>query len=155
MAITVERYLTVCHPFYKLSHEWPAKYYVIPIFSFSFIYNIPKFFELKTDYLNSTLSSSSSNNTNSSENVSDSYYDDYYNESDSMEPYEHGIGATELRLNQNYYNIYCMWLNFILMGVGPYALLIILNTMMLLKMKEMQREREIEHGVQVGRNNSR
>jgi hypothetical protein len=50
MAITVERYLTVCHPFYKLSHEWPAKYYVIPIFSFSFLYNIPKFFELKTQY---------------------------------------------------------------------------------------------------------
>jgi hypothetical protein len=41
---------TVCHPFYKLSHEWPAKYYVIPIFCFSFLYNIPKFFELKTHY---------------------------------------------------------------------------------------------------------
>jgi hypothetical protein len=48
-----------------------------------------------------------------------------------------------------------MWLNFILMGVGPYILLITLNTLMLLKLKEMARERESEHGIQAGRNNSR
>jgi len=41
------------------------------------------------------------------------------------------------------------------MGVGPYILLITLNTLMLLKLKEMARERESEHGIQAGRNNSR
>jgi hypothetical protein len=48
-----------------------------------------------------------------------------------------------------------MWLNFILMGVGPYILLITLNTLMLLKLKEMARERELEHLGQGGRSNSR
>jgi hypothetical protein len=49
LAITVERYLTVCHPFYTVSHRWTAKHYVAPIVAFSFLYNIPKFFELYTN----------------------------------------------------------------------------------------------------------
>ena len=48
-----------------------------------------------------------------------------------------------------------MWLNFILMGVGPYVILITLNTLMLLKLKEIAKEREMEHLGQGGRNNSR
>ena len=48
LAITVERYLTVCHPFYTVSHRWTAKHYVAPIVAFSFLYNLPKFFELYT-----------------------------------------------------------------------------------------------------------
>jgi hypothetical protein len=46
LAITVERYLTVCHPFYTVSHRWSATHYVAPIVTFSFLYNLPKFFEL-------------------------------------------------------------------------------------------------------------
>lgn len=101
MAITVERYLTVCHPFYKLSHEWPAKAYIIPIFLFSFLYNIPKFFELKTQY-----PGSASNSTNQTF-VPDTVYDELsYNETD--ESYEYGILPTQLRMNQTYYQV-CDW----------------------------------------------
>ncbi len=46
MAVTVERYFTVCHPFYRVSHSWSAKMYIVPIVSFAVVYNIPKFFEL-------------------------------------------------------------------------------------------------------------
>ncbi len=60
--------------------------------------------------------------------------------------YTYGIEPTEMRLNHYYYMIYCMWLNFILMGVGPFILLITLNTLMLLKLKEMAKESEREHG---------
>jgi hypothetical protein len=166
MAITVERYLTVCHPFYKLSHEWPARYYVIPIFCFSFLYNIPKFFELKTSYppdltLNNVTTNETSVIVDYIHNTSTISYietDDpnFYNETEEFgNPYDYGILPTDLRLNTHYYNIYCMWLNFILMGLGPYVILITLNTLMLLRLKEMQREREIEHGVQTVRNNSR
>jgi hypothetical protein len=48
-----------------------------------------------------------------------------------------------------------MWLNFILMGVGPYVLLITLNTLMLLKLKEIALERENERLGPNGRRNSR
>merc|ERR1719189_1144906 len=50
MAISVERYLTVCHPFYTASKNWSAKRYIIPILLFSVIYNLPRFFELSTTY---------------------------------------------------------------------------------------------------------
>ncbi|XP_023324623.1 FMRFamide receptor [Eurytemora carolleeae] len=45
LAISIERYTTVCHPFFKLYHSWSAKFYIIPISMFSVLYNIPKFFE--------------------------------------------------------------------------------------------------------------
>lgn len=48
MAMTAERYLTVCHPFYRHSHNWPTRNYIIPITAFCFIYNIPRFFEMET-----------------------------------------------------------------------------------------------------------
>ena len=47
MAVAIERYITVCHPFFKLSHNWSPKKYIIPILIFSVAYNIPKFGELE------------------------------------------------------------------------------------------------------------
>ena len=47
MAVTVERYLTVCQPFYHVSHKWSAWRYVAPIVILAFLYNMPKFFELR------------------------------------------------------------------------------------------------------------
>lgn len=70
---------------------------------------------------------------------------------DEEDLYEYSIEPTEMRLNHNYYMIYCMWLNFFLMGVGPFVVLITLNTMMLRKLKEMANERELELGGGVGR----
>ena len=37
-------YLFIC----RVSHSWPAKVLVIPIVAFAVLYNIPKFFELRT-----------------------------------------------------------------------------------------------------------
>ena len=34
LCISLERYLTVCHPFYVASHKWPAKRLIIPIVIF-------------------------------------------------------------------------------------------------------------------------
>ena len=47
MAIAVERYVTVCHPFFKISHPWSPRKYIIPIIIFSAAYNLPKFAELE------------------------------------------------------------------------------------------------------------
>jgi len=42
------RYFTVCHPFYYHAKAWSPMYYVVPILTFAFGFNIPKFFELET-----------------------------------------------------------------------------------------------------------
>jgi len=47
VAIAVERYTTVCHPFFKFYHGWSAKLYILPVFIFAILFNVPKFFELR------------------------------------------------------------------------------------------------------------
>ena len=47
MAVAIERHITVCHPFFKVSHPWSARRYILPILIFSAAYNAPKFGELK------------------------------------------------------------------------------------------------------------
>ena len=65
LALSIERYTTVVHPFFKvtilsiltyhiivlfqISHAWSSYVYIIPVSVFSFLYNIPKFFELSTE----------------------------------------------------------------------------------------------------------
>ena len=106
LAITIERYLIVCHPFYTVSHQWSAKRYIVPIVTFSLMYNLPKFFELQTGI---NLTTSPDNTTS----------------------YEFSIEPTEMRVNSYYITIYCIWMNFIFMGLGPFILLIVLNALTL------------------------
>ena len=47
--MTMERYLTVCHPFYHHSHSWPTKFSILPILLFCILYNLPRFFELNVE----------------------------------------------------------------------------------------------------------
>jgi hypothetical protein len=47
MTIAIERYITVCHPFFKISHNWSPSKYILPILTFSIAYNLPKFAELE------------------------------------------------------------------------------------------------------------
>jgi len=132
MAITVERYVTVCHPFYRVSHSWPAKVLVIPIVAFAVLYNIPKFFELRTkvpgeeyDNIVETLGDINSTVLNG-----------------TMEPLEvdtYGIAPTVMRMNPYYVKI-TMWLNFLLMGLGPFILLISLNMLTLMQLQKMAKE---------------
>jgi len=110
MAITVERYVCVCWPFYRVSHTWPAKMMVIPLVAFSFLYNTPKFFELHTIVKGQVM---------------------YYENGTSYNAPEYGFEADPMRHNPYYYNIYCMWLNFFCMGLIPFILLIVLNALTL------------------------
>ena len=58
----------------------------------------------------------------------------------TMEPLdsdEYGITPTVMRMDPYYIKIYCMWLNFLLMGLGPFLLLIILNTLTLRELNIM------------------
>ena len=122
LAISLERYLVVCRPFYAISHKpLTTKAYVLTIILFSIFFNLPKFFELKTCHvievrnvfehdnheLNFTLKSNPKDNGNCT---------------------KEGYKATDLRLNTVYYSIYLFWMNLIFMGIVPYATLLTLNS---------------------------
>ncbi len=123
LLFTIYRYLTVCHPFYYVAKALPAKLYVIPIILFSFGFNVPKFFELETAVgFACTNSSNVANNT-------------FENCVEGNVTYS--ISPTSMRMNRSYYTVYCIWLNILLNGIGPFVLLITLNTLMLIKIKKM------------------
>ena len=142
IAISLERYLIVCHPFYVVSHEWSFKKYILPIITFSFVYNIPRFFELKTE-INEIENVSTENATNPL-TKEDYLVDDnlnrmgntlipkipFLNANNSMTQqisYDYNIVPTAMRTNTYYYSIYYIWTNFLVMGLFPYLILIILN----------------------------
>ena len=91
---------------------------VIPLVVFSFLYNTPKFFELHTVVPGDIVL----------DNNGDIVLDKYNQTVNSTEYYYRG---TSLRLNFYYYNIYCMWMNFFLMGLIPFVILIVLNALTL------------------------
>ena len=43
----LRKHMLLFFPF-RVSHSWPAKVLVLPIVAFAILYNIPKFFELRT-----------------------------------------------------------------------------------------------------------
>ena len=99
VAISIERYMISCHPFYVISHKWSAKRYVIPTIIFSILYNLPKFFELKTGKVYNAVSNST----------------------------EYILEGTNLRLNYEYFFFYTIWMNFVLMGLVPFVMITTLN----------------------------
>ena len=123
VAFTVERYLVVCHPFYIVSHEWPIKAYIIPLVSFSILYNLPKFFELDTFVCEDSLKHEEhiKNNALPRHNVSDSFYT-----------------PTAMRKNEHYKQIYLTGMNIVFMGIGPGLILITLNGLTLISLAKHQ-----------------
>ena len=109
VAVSVERYLAICRPFFHRARSWSTQYFGIPILSFSILYNVPKFFELKW----SPNESTAQNETNSSSEIS------------------HHVIPTDLRTDPIYFQIYFVWANFIINGIIPFVLLITLNILIL------------------------
>ena len=126
MAISIERYFVVCRPFWYLAQSISSKIYVIPIFSFAIIYNIPKFFEIRTvaefvTYTNHTIKKDLdiTKEENYSKNIED-------NEAPSS-TWEYTFEPTELRKNILYYGIYHIGCEMIFQFIVPLILLFIAN----------------------------
>ena len=125
MAFTVERYLVVCHPLYLHAKQWSVKIYIIPLVAFSVVYNLPKFFEIKTSFCDSTFKHESENHTTilwiKGHNVNESYY-----------------YPTEMRRNYLYRTIYLTGMNIVSMLIFPFLVLILLNMLTLMNLKRYQ-----------------
>ena len=140
LSITIERYLMVCHPFYVWSHKWKARLYILPILTFSVIYNIPKFFEIETISSHSEEDSAPErNNITLDENLNGS--ENGINNITDVEM-KYGIKATNLRIDLNYVSIYLIWTNFLVMCVIPFSTLITLNSFTLNGLKKHLKQLE-------------
>ena len=133
VSISIERYLTVCHPFYISAKRWSSKRYIIPIVMFSVLYNVSRFFELRTEYVGSKDQSIqipenlqniddrhnnlNDNNRTYLNNVTYTYpnlllVDEIFisnksgNEQANNETYNYTLELTVMRRNKYYYSIY-------------------------------------------------
>ena len=154
-AISVERYLTVCLPFLTVRKKLSAIWYVAPIIIFSLLYNLSRFFELRTDTIevadvsktnnltelgiNEAISTTSriameeySNGTRFSLNGEEVLRDAIVNNSKETigKRFRYVLELTDLRNNTYYYAIYTIGLNFVFMGIVPFAMIITLNSLM-------------------------
>ena len=151
LAISLERYLVVCRPFYIISHKsLSTKMYIISIVTFSIIFNIPKFLELQTcdDPEESHVYVSSTNDP--FERTSKLHLLDQANSEAQTNCTKEGYKATDLRLNSIYYSVYLFWMNLVFMGVIPYLTLVILNSVILNDLRLQLKHRRA--GSVLGRN---
>ena len=159
MAISMERYLTVCHPFYTASTKWSAKRYIIPILFISVIYNFTRFFELSTVY--SEAHSQNEGETFDFENVASlrnvsfiklrkqflasaknlSLGNLQYGQLEKT-PFSYSIDGTALRKNKYYYSS-TLILNLIFMAVGPFMVIFVLASLTLRRLTDISKRENI------------
>ena len=164
VAISLERYLTVCHPFYLASKRWSAKRYIIPIIVFSLLYNVSRFLEMRTncstsieqDHQNATNYHEKDETKDSVAFLSKKEDNAVYNILENSEMDNQTclnisskdenanpscrIELTHMRQNQYYYSIYIIGLNFVFNGLIPFLAIIIMNA------KLYQRLKSVVHG---------
>ena len=157
--ITIERYLTVCHPFYMVSRSLSARPISVGIIIFAILYNLPKFFEMSTVhnvcYYNQSYTQETRMVTFNSEiceyqfysqkqwrtfpfelasNDDSDTYHDFSNSSMSLHTY--GIEASDLRFNSVYVQAYTVYSNLFINAVIPFFLVIIFNVLIVVELKK-------------------
>ena len=167
VSVSLERYMTVCHPFLVAEKKWSAKWHIIPIIVFSIIYNAPHFFEFRTTYgpvknATSTLKSNHSfmniglnNQTEDASMITlnNTIISDFVpnletlaqnitrnlslKDFDKEEKFEYQVELTELRKNKFYYTIYIIGLNLVFNGVIPFTTIVISNILLHNRLKEI------------------
>ena len=122
VGISIERYLTVCHPFYLSRKKWSSKRYIIPIVLFSILYNTTRYFEYRMEY--SDLDEMKSNMSILGQN-----------DGDITHNYGYEVTYTSLRKNKYYYSIYTIGCNFVFNGLVPFSIIISLNSLLYRRLK--------------------
>ena len=127
VGISIERYLTVCHPFYLSRNKWSAKRYIIPIVLFSILYNTTRFFEYRMEYIDL-------------DEIKSKLPILMQNDDDVTQNYGYEIKFTSLRQNKYYYSIYTIGCNFVFNGLVPFSIIISLNLLLYKRLKQIWKE---------------
>ena len=130
MAISIERYLVICRPFYRINCFYSSKIVILSIVSFSTLYNIPKFFEIQPLSTTQIVFKEEKNVSTICNNTDDKTHPQQGQNVTSVK-LGYRIALTPLMHNPYYYNIYVAGLNIVFNGLIPFILLITLNTLIL------------------------
>lgn len=95
-------------------HVYSTKTFIIPVISFSILYNIPKFFELTVEE------------------------DHFHLDEDGRNVTMLKLKPTELRKNPIYIRVYILWMNIIFHILGPFVVLGILNYRVYTRIKKFE-----------------
>jgi hypothetical protein len=149
LAIAVERYLIICHPFYAINHRLSATRYILFIIIFSIIYNLPRFFSLTTlTCPHKTLEPQLPGYNISKESISNTTH--IIQTALSCTPGLTEVRPTPLRLNYYYYSVYLFWMDLCVMELFPIIVLSVLNMLVLksfrTKLKKKLRSNSISCG---------
>ena len=135
IAISTERYLVVCHPFYADSNKkWSTKRQIALVTMFSLIYNIPTIFELQTFQCENENIDTSSIQCQSLASIRSGFVPEMHkctNETVFIVP-------TDLRCNKHYFLIYHIGLDLCFKCVIPFFTLVILNCLIILTLARNQ-----------------
>ena len=125
MAITVERYLVICRPFYRNNCSYSPKAVIAFIVSFSILYNIPKFFEIEPVSTNLVVCKANQS-ISDIDNGMDTRAELQKNNI-TYRKLGYRIAPTTLMRNPIYYQVYLAGLNIVFNGLIPFFLIILLN----------------------------
>ena len=126
---------------FQISRTWRARLYIIPILTFSCIYNLPKFFELQvtrtvpannvtTEDGNTTAGALATEEAVGNESEAElvlvtiwviNHFLIFFFQIEKISP-------TSLRLDPLYIQVYLIYLNLFIHGIIPFVLLVFFNT---------------------------
>jgi len=113
LSVTLERFFAIVYPLKRLR----LKTILIAVSTFvSVVYNIPRFLEFET------ILQVDTNSTNN----------------ESM----YQFAATGLRMNTIYIQVYVVWMKFIFVEMFPYIIIIVLNALIILRIRKAVKERQ-------------
>ena len=129
LAISIERYLIVCHPFYAVSRDWPFLTYMSTISLFSVIYNIPRYYEFQT----LECHSGEIDTSNVCSNDTSLWRSSFVNENHNCTLQSNMLTFSNFGCSRNYFDIYKIALDSIMRWIAPFFLLMLLNGLTLMK----------------------
>ena len=115
-------------------HVYSTRTFVIPVFIFTLLYNVPKFFELTLVYVPvDHVEEIQANDPNATLPSFELYDWTNYTGRVRVE-----LKPTSLRINRIYIRVYILWMNLIVQILGPFLVLIVLNIRVYKRIKQFE-----------------
>lgn len=133
VAISIERFLGICHPLHYPPHTRKSWFYIVPVTILSILVNIPKFLEAEVHWMDDVNAIEILEEQAATVNVTVGHIPKF------IPIYR----PTKLRLNEVYIEIYVMYFRIFFIAVIPLFLIIILNGWILYDIVTSKRRREV------------